>query len=424
MPSGNPRTLRALLAGAAALLLVLCGCERPAVDSQFVDAILRADSTIQAAIDERLVPGAVVLVARDGDVVFERAYGHARLRDFEGNRLADPEPMTTEHLFDLASVTKVLATTFAVMLLVDRGDLDLDALVSRYLPEFKGPSKDSVTVRHLLSHSGGLAQWKPIYYHATNARGARTFVTSESLAFPVGEERRYSDLGFMLLGYIVEEISGQNLQDFLRAELYLPLGLQSTGFRPLDLGIGPFAATSHGNPFERRMVADDEFGYLCEEDPDSFTGWRNYTLVGEVNDGNAFHAHAGVAGHAGLFSTAADVNVLLDLLLSYGTSGRRELLGADVVKEFLAPDAAGNGLGWIMSNGLLGVDGLPPGSFGHTGFTGTYVLGVPTFGLSVVLLTNRQNLGVDSDTRYNDVNPLRRAVAGAILAGFGPDEEP
>jgi CubicO group peptidase (beta-lactamase class C family) len=329
--------------------------------------------------------------------------------------------MTTGHVFDLASVSKVMATTFAVMQLVDEAAVDLDAPVSRYVPEFTGPHKDSVTVRHLLLHAGGLSPWRPVYYHARTASEARAFVAAAPLAYPVGRVRHYSDLGFMLLGYIVESVSGEALDEFLDDEIYGPVGLRSTAFNPLEHGLGPFAATSHGNPFERRMVADDTFGYLCDEDADSFAGWRRYTLIGEVNDGNAFHAHRGVAGHAGLFSTARELGVLMDLLLNRGRAGERQVLTHRTVDSFLTPGLFGNGLGWIMSPELLGREIAGTGAFGHTGFTGTYVLGIPKYGVSIVLLTNRQNLGVGSDTRYNNVNPLRRRVVHAIVTGLRRD---
>jgi CubicO group peptidase (beta-lactamase class C family) len=360
----------------------------------------------------------VLLIARDGKTLHEKAYGFASLVGFDGRVLESPEPMMTDHVFDLASLTKVFATTFGVMLLVDRGEITLDSSVSTYVPDFTGPRKDSVTVRDLLSHRGGLAPWKPVYYHAGDAAAARRFVTSEPLAYPVGSGRHYSDLGFMSLGYIVEEVSGRRLNDYLVEELYRPLGLESTTFLPREQGLGPFAATSHGNPFERRMVSDDNFGYVCDEDPESFTGWRQYTLSGEVNDGNAYHAHGGVAGHAGLFSTARELKVLLDVLHSGGLHGGTRVIAAEVVDEFLTPGAFGNGLGWAMSPRVLGIEGLPAGSFGHTGFTGTYALAMPEDRVSVILLTNRQNLGVGADTRYNDVNPLRSAVVSHIVAGL------
>src|SRR5512132_1460003 len=141
---------------------------RVVADPALARGIVTADSLITAAIGT-LTPGAVFLVAKDGRVVHERAFGCAQLKDYQGGPLAKPRAMRTSTVFDLASVTKVMATTMAVMLLVDRGKVDLDAPVFRYLPDFRGPHLDSITVRHLLSHSSALVQWQPLYYHAANS---------------------------------------------------------------------------------------------------------------------------------------------------------------------------------------------------------------------------------------------------------------
>jgi len=159
------------------------------------------------------------------------------------------------------------------------------------------------------------------------------------------------------------------------------------------------------------MVHDSTFGYVYEGDPNAWNGWRRYTLVGEVNDGNAFHAFGGVAGHAGLYSTARELQVLVQLLLDRGEYGGRRYLRAQVVDAFLAPTGDGQALGWQIP------DYAPPTSFVHTGFTGTFVLGVPGEALGVILLTNRQNTGVDGSGYYADVGPLQRAVA-AVLTGM------
>lgn len=378
-------------------------------------ALASADSVIQAAIDDELVPGAVLLVGVGGEIAHARAFGDAWGYDFGRVRLQDPVPMAVNTVFDLASLTKVFATTLGVMMLVDQGKVDLDAPVHTYLSSFRGVSKDSVTVRHLLTHSAGLYQWKPLYYHGSTSGEVLAYISQLELAWPVGKERHYSDLGFMLLGYIIEHVSGRPLDAFLEAELYEPLGLEHTGYLPQLRGISGFAATSHGNPFEYKMVADDDFGYQCDENVDDFTGWRYYTLVGEVNDGNAFYGNEGVAGHAGLFSDAEDLNVLLNLVLNGGEYDGDRFFGDKVAEEFLAVDRFGNGLGWAMSPRILRVEDLPSGSFGHTGFTGTYALAVPAYDLTVILLTNRQNLDVDASGNYNSVNPLRAAVAQILV---------
>lgn len=398
--------------------------------SQDAEPYLRAaDSLVSARVSSGGIPGAVLVVMRNGERVFEKAYGHARLLEYgQGEygaaqagrssagalvRLPDPVPMTTSTAFDLASVTKVMATTFAAMLLVDRGQLDLDTPVWSHLPDFRGGGKEDITPRHLLAHVAGLQQWVPVQYHASHPDEAYAYVRDLPLGWPVGEGRHYSDLGFMVLGRLVEAIAGEPLDRFLHDELFGPLGLRHTKFRVRGSTLdGPIAATSHGNPYEHRMVHDSTFGYLIHGDAGAWDGWRRYTLVGEVNDGNAWHAWGGVAGHAGLFSTARDLSLLLQLLLDGGVHGGRRYLRTETIEAFLQPVVEGQALGWQLPSYA------PPGSFAHTGFTGTWVLGVPSHGLAAVLLTNRQNLGLDERGLYPDLGALQRAVATALV---GPD---
>jgi CubicO group peptidase (beta-lactamase class C family) len=376
--------------------------------------VATADSLLAAAVGVQL-PGAVLVVAKDGKVVRERAFGHAQRNDYDLRPMANPPPMRTSTLFDLASVTKVMATTFAVMILVDRGELDLDAPVARYLPDFRGPRLDSITVRHLLTHSSGLVQWQPLYYHASNSAQTYGVIRDMPLGWGVGEGRHYSDLGFMLLGYIVERVSGHRLDRFVDRELYRPLGLGSTGFTPRAHGFTGFAATESGNGYERHMVYDQNFGYDYAGDPRSWDGWRRHVLDGEVNDGNAWYAHGGIAGHAGLFSTGRELRVLLDLLLNRGAYGGRRYVRAETVDRFLTRDRYQHYLGWMSPRGL------PEGSFSHTGFTGTYVIGIPAHGLSIVLLTNRQNMGTDDRGYFPDLGSLQQAVVRAIVGGVEAD---
>jgi CubicO group peptidase (beta-lactamase class C family) len=380
--------------------------------------LARADSAIQDWVTRRQIPGAVLVVSRDGKIVHERAFGYAEEFDYAGNRLRTPRPMHTSTLFDLASVTKVMATTMSVMLLVDRGKIDLDAPVYRYLPDFRGPHLDSITVRHLLTHSAGLVQWQPLYYHASNKAQTYDLIRVMPLQWGVGEGRHYSDLGFMLLGDIVERVGGLPLDQFVAAELYRPLGLKSTTFNPKQHGFTDFAATEAGNGYEKHMVYDSTFAYKYRGDPRAWNGWRTYVLDGEVDDGNAWYANGGVAGHAGLFSTAADLHVLMDLLVNHGSYGGRRSLSRAVLDRFFTVDRFNNYLGWMLP------PDLPPGSFMHNGFTGTYVVGVPVLGLSIVLLTNRQNVPADARGYFTNVGPLDQAVTkavtdGALAAGRG-----
>lgn len=373
-----------------------------------------ADSLIAAAVGTT-IPGAVLVVARDGRVVENRAFGYAQLNDYDGHRLATPRAMRTTTMFDLASVTKVMATTFGVMLLVDQGKIDLDAPVYRYLPDFRGPHKDSITVRNLLQHSAGLVQWQPLYYHASNTAQTYAVIRSMPLEWGVGSGRHYSDLGFMLLGDIVSRVSGEPLDVFVSRSLYRPLGLAHTTFVPRSHGFTEFAATEQGNTYEHHMVYDSTFGYRYRGDPAAWNGWRHYVLDGQVDDGNSWYANGGIAGHAGLFATASDLRVLLDLLVNHGEYGGHRYITASTIDTFLTRDRYDNYLGWMLP------PNLPEGSFAHNGFTGTYVLGVPQYGLSIVLLTNRQNMGTNAKGYFPDVGPLDRAVAAAIVHGAEGD---
>lgn len=418
MSGASSLTTRLLAASATALFAGVFACAsappNPHAGSGLARGIAAADSLIAAAVGTQ-IPGAVLVVSRDGRIVHERAHGYAQLNDFEMRRIAEPRPMRTSTLFDLASVTKVMATTFAVMLLADRGQIDVDAPVHRYLPDFRGPRLDSITVRHLLTHSAGLVQWQPLYYQAANSAETYAAIRAMPLSWGVGDARHYSDLGLMLLGYIVERVSGRRLDVFLEQELYRPIGLRSTTFNPKARGFTDFAATEQGNVYERHMVYDSTFGYLYQGDPAAWDGWRRYVLVGEVDDGNAWHANEGVAGHAGLFSTGADLRVLLDLLISRGTWKGRRYVRPQVVAQFLTLDRFRNYLGWQLPRDL------PEGSFSHTGFTGTYVLGVPKYRLSIVLLTNRQNMGTNNRGYFPDLAPLQQAVSRAIVNGARTD---
>ncbi len=401
-----PRALLTLLL-ATAWATPAVGQSKPA--RGMAAGIAIADSLVEAAVGHNVIPGAVLVVAQNGKVLQNRAFGFAEAYDFNMHRLTTPRVMHTSTMFDLASVTKVMATTFAVMMLVDRGKIDLDAPVYTYLPDFRGPHLDSITVRHLLTHSAGLVQWQPLYYHASNETQTYDVIRHMPLQWGVGEGRHYSDLGFMLLGYIVERISGRPLDVFLQKELYRPLGLKSTAFLPRAHGFADFAATEQGNGYERHMVYDSTFGYRYRGDPSAWNGWRQYVLNGETDDGNAWYANGGVAGHAGLFSTASDLRVLVDLLNNRGTHGGHQYIRASVVDSFLTVDRFQNYLGWMKP------PDTPAGSFMHNGFTGTYVIGVPKAKLSIVLLTNKQNVGVNSRGYFSDIKPLDEAVTRALV---------
>lgn len=405
-----------LFTGSMLAYMLFTGCSRAVSQkAEVAGYIVSVDSLIQQEIKSGNIPGAVIRIQQGDSILHRQAYGYAQKYGYGMNLLEEPEPMTAEHLFDLASLTKVCGTTFGIMLLADRGKLHLNDPIHTWLPEFNSGEKKKITVRHLLSHSSGLRKWYPLYYKASNKKERYKVIAGMPLKWPVGEARRYSDLGFMLLGDIIERISGRPLDVFLQENLYQPLDLRHIAFNPLEKGFQNIAATSHGNPFEKHMVYDDDFGYTVDVKPGSWDDWRKYTLHGEVSDGNAWYANNGVAGHAGLFSTIDDLQKLVNLLLNKGNYKGKRLIREAVIDAFLTKDRYGNALGWAMDPGFISAKGAPEGAFGHTGFTGTNIVVIPEYGLSIILLTNRENAGTQKNGYYYDLGPLRQAIVDAVL---------
>ena len=221
----------------------------------------------------------------------------------------------------------------------------------------------------------------------------------------------------MLLGEIIEIVSGLPLEKFMQENIFHPLQMDQTTYNPLAAGnFKNIAATSHGNPYEKRMVYDSTLGFKFKEiDPDKWTGWRSYTLRGEVNDGNAWYANGGISGAAGLFSTVDDLQKLVDMLMNKGKAGSRQFISEKTIRTFLTKDKFGNGLGWMMDTNNSFMKNGPEGTFGHTGFTGTSISVIPKYNLSVILLINRQNTGLLNSGEYYNVNPIRQKVFSAIL---------
>ena len=203
----------------------------------------------------------------------------------------------------------------------------------------------------------------------------------------------------------------------MKQNVFQPLGMKNTTFNPLATGGRTgIAATSAGNPYERRMVYDSTLGYKIKEiDPEQWNGWRTYILKGEVNDGNAWYANGGVSGAAGLFSTARDLQKLVDMLMNNGMVGSEQFISARTIETFLTKDKFNNGLGWMMNPENSFIKNAPDGSFGHTGFTGTSIAVIPQYETSIILLINRQNCGLSDAGEYYNVNPIRLQVFNTVM---------
>jgi CubicO group peptidase (beta-lactamase class C family) len=375
------------------------------------------DSILKSKVDQDEIPGAVILIKKDNRVVYRHSYGFAQKYDFNHKLLSPPEKMTVNCLFDIASLTKAIGTTTSIMLLADRGEIKIEDPVCKYIKAFDTLEKNKITIHHLLTHTAGLYEWYPLYYLASDKEESYRLIGELPLMFPVGEQRRYSDLGFVLLGEIVEIVSGMPLDKFMKQNIFQPLGMRNTTFNPLRTGSHKrIAATSAGNPYEKRMVYDSTLGYKIKEiNPRQWNGWRTYILKGEVNDGNAWYANGGISGAAGLFSNANDLQKLVDILINKGRRGSKQFISAATIEAFLTKDKYNNGLGWMMDPANSFMRDAPEGSFGHSGFTGPSISVIPRDKISVILLINRQNTGLQSDGDYYNVNPLRRQIFGAVL---------
>lgn len=329
------------------------------------------DSLLACAIEQGVFPGGALLVRRAGAVVYRRAVGFRCLEP-------QPLPLTVETLFDLASLTKPLATSLAVFRFIAQHKLDFDDPVCRFLPDFQGRQKDRVTVRHLLSHRSGLPAWRP-YFEAISGpapRAAREWVYAqigrEPLAAAPGERAVYSDLGFMLLGALVERLSGQALDVYCQRSVFAPLGLPATTFVNLDT---PGQAVSHD-------IAATEH---C--------AWRRRVVCGQVHDENAY-VMGGVAGHAGVFSSLDDVDRLVSRLVDC-YHGRHAFLPAELLGECWTRDGQVPGSSWALGWDTRSAQGSSAGelfsahSVGHLGFTGTSVWIDLERQVHVILLTNR-----------------------------------
>lgn len=385
------------------------------LDSQYD---VKVDEIANRVLDEEVVPGIVVLATKDNKIIFEKAYGYAQLNDAVDfsdianpkiEKLENPRPMDVNTLFDLASVTKVTATTQAIMKLSYEGKLDVDDLVTKYIPDFGKNGKDTITIKELLTHTSGMPQWVPSFLYVDNDREKLLEFTCELEPIFEKGEYKYSDFGFITLGYIVENVSGMTLDQYVEEEIYKPLGMNNTFYKPLDHGIDKekIAATSFGNPFEYRMVNETDypdFGYDTTADQEAFKqfdGWRKYTLIGEVNDGNTGMASDGIAGHAGLYSNVEDLAILSQMMLNGGEYNGVRLYDQETIDKFrtnyLGED--NRGYGFELNKSYMGDD--VKNAYGHNGFTGTHIVINPDENMSFIVLTNKQNLGLDDEGSYN-----------------------
>ncbi len=373
--------------------------EEAGLDAQAAD---RVDAVMEQAVRDGAFPGAAVAIGRDGVLLRLKGYG----------RLSRTGASVTEDTpYDLASLTKVVGTTAAAMRLVEQKRLDLDERVTAYLPDYHSLGKDRVTIRQLLAHSAGHRPWYPFWSHGiTDRQGALDFIYADTLRYRPGAESRYSDFDMILLGEVIEAVTGDRLGDVFDEQIFQPLAMRHSGFREVGVVDREVAPTESDQAFRGRM------------------------LQGEVHD-EAASVMGGVAGHAGLFSTARDMSRFAYVMANGGAGYGTRLVRRTTLEQFARPirlrSTYPTGLGWMVNagKGNTSAGEMGPRAFGHTGYTGTSIWIDPDQRSFVVLLSNR----VHPSRRNRRIREVRPALADALVEairtppgraiqgwGFGP----
>ena len=358
-----------------------------------------AFDVMNRAIIEGAIPGGVLAVGLH-DQLIVRPFGKL-------TRDAKAPAVTANTVYDMASLTKVIATTTSVMILVQQKRLDLDTPVARYLPEWSAAAKSDpdpswrahVTIRNLLLHNSGLPAHRDFYKQAKGHDAVLALVLAEPLVHEPGTKVEYSDLGFIVLSEIVQRLTGVPLDEYTKQHIFAPLGMNASQFNPPRKLWPTIAPTENDVDFRKRL------------------------LQGEVHDENAW-ALGGVSGHAGLFSTAADTAIFAQMILNGGIYAHHRILTRATIQQFTARQAIGDTartLGWdVPTQPSSSGQYFSPDSFGHTGFTGTSLWVDPDRDLFVILLTNRVN-----PTRANEqIRQLRPAIHDAIMQALGMANQP
>jgi CubicO group peptidase (beta-lactamase class C family) len=340
----------------------------------------RLDSIIETALREGAAPGAAIAVGRYGRLVHIKGYGRLDTAAASGR-------VDENSIYDLASLTKVIATTTSAMILDEEGNLDLDRTVASYLPALNAPDKASITVRMILAHRGGFEAFAPLYRTIKGKEQYLEQINLRPLKSAPGTETVYSDWDMILMQLVIEQITGQTLDQFAAERVFKPLGMTSTGFNP-------------------------DTSLMSRIAPTEIDTARGGLVWGKVHDENAW-AMGGVAGHAGLFSTVHDLSIFATMLLNGGEYNGVRIVKPATLVRWTAPQGreSSRTLGWDSpSKNSSAGRYFSPRSFGHTGFTGTSMWMDPERGIFLILLTNRVN-PVRDNNRYV---PLRRAVADAV----------
>ena len=372
---------------------------------QRADPLPGLSALLRSRIDSGDFPSAVYVIAERGEVVFAEALG-------EAVRQPETHPATLETIYDLASLTKPLVTGLICAQLVESGQLPLDRAVATHLTEFDRADKNRLTIRELLTHTSGLAAWRPLYLLAPAKDEVLAAIAEEELAYQPGEQVLYSDLGFIVLGFLLERLLGSKLNELATQRIFEPLDLQRTFLNPALATRTGVAACENGNAYERDMCEKS----FSMESIEKYSGWRKEIVWGEVHDGNA-HFLGGSAGHAGLFSTATDTLRIANQFISR----RSQMFSAGICRLFCKDLTPGlneaRSFAWQLAatQGSTAGPSLPSDAFGHTGFTGTSCWIDAERERVFILLTNRTHTRA---LPFANINTVRREFHTLAVAAL------
>ena len=376
-----------------------------------INAAISPEPAISAMLRGRIdagdFPSAVYVVAERGRPVFADALGYA-------SREPESHTATLETIYDLASLTKPLVTGLLCAKLIERRTLTADTPVTKYLAEFDRSDKSAITIRQLLTHTSGLPAWRPLYLLAKSKDDVVPAIAGLQLEHAPGSRVIYSDLGFILLGFLLQRLGGLSLMQLAQREIFSPLNLQHTFFNPSAAMRTGVAACESGNAYERDM---------CEIDfpANRYAQWREGIIWGEVHDGNA-HFLGGAAGHAGLFANAAETLRLANQFIA----AQSELLSPETCALFRQNMTEGlneaRSFAWQLAATKDSTAGssLPPDAFGHTGFTGTSCWVDAGNQRIFILLTNRTHA---RKLPFANINAVRREFHSLAVSALDGDPQ-
>ncbi|MFT5541147.1 MAG: N-acetyl-anhydromuramyl-L-alanine amidase AmpD [Arenicella sp.] len=365
-------------------------------------------------------PGASIAVVYKGKIIKRTSYGYAKKYDYTDKLITPFETMTSEHMFDLASNTKVFASSIAIMQLVSAGKVDIYKPLQHYIPEYRSNGREVVLVKDLLAQTSGYGdevrfyrsdtQYGDYFYSQNKRRTSRLLLTALPFESSLGSTQQYSDTNFMLLGLLIERVTGESLDKYTLNNIFVPLALKHTLFSPLQSEFVPsqFAATG---------IMGNTQGQNIE-----FPNVRKYVLQGEVHDEKAFYSMQGVSGHAGLFSNTDDLAILSQTMLNGGGYGDVKLFNQATLTRFVSPAAVSDniGLGWQLANTKQRKSYFGPyassQAYGHADLIGSAVVIDPAYDLAIILLTNKRHSRVA--LAKNDVAGEASAEDAVIKSNF------